>query len=102
MNNTDKAMELADALHWIDDFIARCNGDDRGSCESVNIVRDHIEAMQKEAIINNRDCRTCDYCYYDDAEPEGIGCEFRGGNTVCTNHDQWKPFEFKQLTKEQK
>jgi hypothetical protein len=27
------------ALDRIDDFIARCNGDDRGACESVNIVR---------------------------------------------------------------
>lgn len=28
-----------DALNWVDDFIARCNGDDRGACESVNVLR---------------------------------------------------------------
>ncbi|NCG55161.1 hypothetical protein [Serratia fonticola] len=31
--------DVAAALDWIDDFIARCNGDDRGSCNSVNILR---------------------------------------------------------------
>lgn len=30
---------LVEALDWIDDFIARCNGDDRGACEAVNRVR---------------------------------------------------------------
>lgn len=31
--------DVLDALDWVDDFVARCNGDDRGSCESVNILR---------------------------------------------------------------
>ena len=31
--------EVLDALSWVDDFIARCNGDDRGACESVNVLR---------------------------------------------------------------
>ena len=31
--------DVSAALDWLDDFVARCNGDDRGSCESVNIVR---------------------------------------------------------------
>lgn len=31
--------ELVAALDWIDDFIARCNGDDRGACNSVNVLR---------------------------------------------------------------
>lgn len=31
--------EVMDALNWVDDFIARCNRDDRGSCESVNVLR---------------------------------------------------------------
>lgn len=31
--------EVTAALHYVDDFIARCNGNDRGSCESVNILR---------------------------------------------------------------
>lgn len=31
--------EVMDALNWVDDFIARCNRDDRGACESVNVLR---------------------------------------------------------------
>ncbi|MFV8867551.1 hypothetical protein [Serratia fonticola] len=31
--------DVATALEWIDDFIARCNGDDRGACNSVNVLR---------------------------------------------------------------
>ena len=31
--------EVMDALNWVDDFIARCNRDDRGSCEFVNVLR---------------------------------------------------------------
>lgn len=33
------SVEVMDALNWVDDFIARCNRDDRGSCESVNVLR---------------------------------------------------------------
>ncbi|CAI1703164.1 Uncharacterised protein [Serratia fonticola] len=36
--------DVAAVLDWIDDFIARCNGDDRGSCDSVNILRRAILA----------------------------------------------------------
>lgn len=39
---------LVDALDWIDDFIARCNGDDRGACEAVNRVRAAIAAKGGE------------------------------------------------------
>lgn len=35
---------LVEALDWIDDFIARCNGDDRGACEAVNRVRAALAA----------------------------------------------------------
>jgi hypothetical protein len=31
--------EITAALDWLDDFVARCNGDDRGVCESVNLLR---------------------------------------------------------------
>ncbi|OMG87978.1 hypothetical protein [Achromobacter xylosoxidans] len=31
--------EVTAALDWLDDFVARCNGDDRGVCESVNLLR---------------------------------------------------------------
>ena len=33
------APEVLDAINWVDDFIARCNGDDRGACESVTVLR---------------------------------------------------------------
>lgn len=36
---TEIKSELMQAIDWIDNFIARCNGDDRGSCDSVNLVR---------------------------------------------------------------
>jgi len=36
--------EIDAALHYVDDFIARCNGDDRGSCESVNVLRRALAA----------------------------------------------------------
>lgn len=36
--------EIESALHYVDDFIARCNGDDRGSCESVNVLRRALAA----------------------------------------------------------
>jgi hypothetical protein len=36
--------DVIDSLNFVDDFIARCNGDDRGSCESVNIIRRWLEA----------------------------------------------------------
>ncbi|MFV8987976.1 hypothetical protein [Serratia fonticola] len=41
--------DVAAALDWIDDFIARCNGDDRGSCNSVNILRRAILAAAPKA-----------------------------------------------------
>lgn len=33
-----------EAIDWLDDFVARCNGDDRGSSESVNVVRQALQA----------------------------------------------------------
>jgi len=36
------------ALLWLDDFVARCNGDDRGSCLAVNTLRAHIAPMRAE------------------------------------------------------
>jgi len=33
------------ALDWLDDFVARCNGDDRGSCQSVNLLRAAFSAQ---------------------------------------------------------
>lgn len=38
--------EVDEALLSVDDFIARCNGDDRGSCEAVNILRRAITAAR--------------------------------------------------------
>ena len=31
--------EVNEALLWLDDFVARCNGDDRGSCSAVETLR---------------------------------------------------------------
>lgn len=35
--------DVESALGWLDDFVARCNGDDRGSCEQVNLIRKALE-----------------------------------------------------------
>lgn len=44
MTNNDKERAALDAIDWLDDFVARCNGDDRGSCESVNVIRRTLQA----------------------------------------------------------
>lgn len=36
------------ALDAVDDFIARCNADDRGACESVNVLRAALAAPAKD------------------------------------------------------
>ncbi|ESW38372.1 hypothetical protein [Pseudomonas taiwanensis] len=33
------AGDVEEALLWLDDFVARCNGDDRGSCSAVETLR---------------------------------------------------------------
>ncbi|WP_315125201.1 hypothetical protein [Comamonas antarctica] len=43
------AAEVLDALNYVDDFIARCNGDDRGSCESGNVLRRALTATNAQA-----------------------------------------------------
>ncbi|WP_043309544.1 hypothetical protein [Pseudomonas sp. ML96] len=40
--------EVIEAVDWVDDFIARCNGDDRGACQSVNVLRQALSASQPE------------------------------------------------------
>lgn len=35
----DERAEIEEALLWLDDFVARCNGDDRGSCSAVETLR---------------------------------------------------------------
>lgn len=44
MNAAQPGPAVADAINWIDDFIARCNGDDRGACSAVNVVRAALSA----------------------------------------------------------
>tara|TARA_Y100000815_G_scaffold200098_1_gene183696 strand:- start:578 stop:1438 length:861 start_codon:yes stop_codon:yes gene_type:complete len=44
------AQDVIDAIDRIDDFIARCNGDDRGSCEAVNIVRKALTAPAAQGV----------------------------------------------------
>lgn len=41
------AADVREALEYVDDFIARCNGDDRGSCSAVNVLR---AALAMEAL----------------------------------------------------
>ena len=41
--------ETEEALLWLDDFVARCNGDDRGSCSALNAIRSHIAQLQADS-----------------------------------------------------
>lgn len=41
------AADVREALEYVDDFIARCNGDARGSCSAVNVLR---AALAMEAL----------------------------------------------------
>lgn len=40
--------DVESALFWLDDFVARCNGDDRGSCEQVNLIRKALEESSSQ------------------------------------------------------
>lgn len=51
--------EVMDALNWVDDFIARCNRDDRGSCESVNILRRALASAPVAGEALTRFCPEC-------------------------------------------
>ncbi|WP_052081025.1 hypothetical protein [Pseudomonas sp. ML96] len=53
-----------DALEWLDDFVARCNGDDRGACSSVNILRDALAAAPQPAARNG-------WIPYSEQKPDG-------------------------------
>lgn len=50
-----------EALDWIDDFIARCNGDDRGACESVNLIRRALAASPAAGVPPTEHCQ-CHAC----------------------------------------
>ncbi|WOE81560.1 hypothetical protein RZO07_10135 [Pseudomonas protegens] len=39
----DERAEVEEALLYLDDFVARCNGDDRGSCSAVKTLRAALE-----------------------------------------------------------
>ncbi|WP_151883301.1 hypothetical protein [Pseudomonas putida] len=39
------AGEVEESLLWLDDFVARCNGDDRGSCAAVETLRAALSAQ---------------------------------------------------------
>jgi hypothetical protein len=60
-----EAGAVRDALDWVDDFIASCNGNDRGACESVNVLRRALAApsnapaqQDKQDDIGPHDLRT--------------------------------------------
>ncbi len=38
----DEQAAIQEALLWLDDFVARCNGDDRGSCSAVETLRAYV------------------------------------------------------------
>jgi hypothetical protein len=84
--------EVLDALNWLDDFVARCNGDDRGVCESVNLLRRalasapatcahqfHFFGEQKE--------RRCNRCNALDSKASApVACNCPGGNKPADLH----------------
>ncbi|OOW06619.1 hypothetical protein MF6396_02940 [Pseudomonas sp. MF6396] len=39
----DERAKVQEALFWLDDFVARCNGDDRGSCSAIETLRAALE-----------------------------------------------------------
>jgi len=39
---------VTDALHSLDDFVARCSGNDRGSDASVNTIRSFLQSLAKQ------------------------------------------------------
>lgn len=39
------AGEVEESLLWLDDFVARCNGDDRGSCAAAETLRAALSAQ---------------------------------------------------------
>ena len=41
---------VTDALHSLDDFVARCNGNDRGSDASVNTIRSFLQSLAKQPV----------------------------------------------------
>ncbi|MFV8873596.1 hypothetical protein ABQ345_09335 [Serratia fonticola] len=53
--------DVAAALDWIDDFIARCNGDDRGACNSVNVLRAAMlqPVSQGYTLLAGENCWSC-------------------------------------------
>ena len=42
---------LVEAIDWLDDFVARCNGDDRGSCDSVNVIRAALASRRAKGVV---------------------------------------------------
>lgn len=68
--------EALAALDRLDDFIARVNGDDRGSCGDINTIRAALArppAPQSEAL----DCLSMD----DDGD---VSIDFRAGDDMLT------------------
>lgn len=46
------ASEVEESLQWLDDFVARCNGDDRGSCTAVETLRAALSVQVQAHKIN--------------------------------------------------
>lgn len=84
MSNVEKAMELVDSC---------VNATPVHMVAIREALRAHIETMQK-------DCRTC--YWYECVSVGGMVKESSCiGEDGCTNHNQWTPAPFKQLTRSQ-
>lgn len=86
--------EVDEALLSVDDFIARCNGDDRGSCEAVNILRRAITAAraaepEDTKLLNWLREESCDLRCIDVPTGQGDG----DVHWVVVGHYQAQPIE---------
>ena len=71
---------------------AEMHADSKEEVVSKWNTRAHIEAMQ-------RDCRTCKHIRFSTYEFEMVCRHNALAEEKCTNHDKYRPAEFKQLTR---
>lgn len=87
--------EIAKALDYVDDFIARCNGNDRGSCHSVNVLRGALAAPAapqqggceyKIGIYGQAYDSPGEKRAYTYQHQPANGAAYRLGNALCSTH----------------
>ena len=76
--------EVMDALNWVDDFIARCNRDDRGSCESVNVLR---RALASAPVADERAACPADACQGGKAVRDAL-MAFDAAMSLCDDYPE--------------